>query len=157
MTDEKKKDFTRRLSQCNGGEMIVIEYDIFYAYLEDAENAFELGGPDFKDAIRHCDQVLVRLQNSLNFDYELAGQLFPLYEYARRQLALALATHKRKPMSFAKNVVDKLYTAFVEVAKQDKSEPIMGNTQKVVAGMTYGKTSISEGYENYDRQRGFLA
>ena len=32
MENELKKDFTRRLSQCNSGEMIVIIYDIFFAY-----------------------------------------------------------------------------------------------------------------------------
>ena len=36
MTDEKKKEFTRRLAQCNASEMIVIQYDIFFTYLEDA-------------------------------------------------------------------------------------------------------------------------
>ena len=33
MDNELKKDFTRRLSQCNSGEMIVIIYDIFFAVI----------------------------------------------------------------------------------------------------------------------------
>ena len=75
MTDEKKKEFTRRLAQCNASEMIVIQYDIFFTYLEDAFAVFEAGGEPFKQAIRHADAVLERLQNSLDFKYELAGQL----------------------------------------------------------------------------------
>ena len=31
MDSEQKKGFTRRLSQCNSGEMIVIIYDICFA------------------------------------------------------------------------------------------------------------------------------
>ena len=39
MEDRLKQDFTRRLSQCNKGEMIVILYDIVFAYLDEAKAA----------------------------------------------------------------------------------------------------------------------
>lgn len=158
MTDEKKKEFTRRLSQCNASEMIVIQYDIFYAYLDDALAAFELGGEPFKQAIRHADTVLARLQDSLDFKYDLAKQLYPLYNYSRRQLALALATHKKKPISNASNVMKKLYDAFAQIAAEDTSEPVMHNTQAVYAGYTYGKHSLNEAtIDAADANRGFLA
>ena len=79
MTDEKKKEFTRRLTQCNASEMIVIQYEIFFTYLDDALDAYELGGEPYRMAIRHADAVLVRLQDSLDFKYDLAKQLYPLY------------------------------------------------------------------------------
>lgn len=158
MTDEKKKEFTRRLSQCNASEMIVIEYDIFFSYLDDALAEFEIGGEPFKQAIRHADAVLERLQNALNFKYELAGQLYPLYNYSRRQLALAQATHKKKPISNAGNVMKKLYEAFAQIAAEDTSEPVMHNAQTVYAGYTYGKDSLNEEMIDASSQnRGFLA
>lgn len=158
MTDEKKKEFTRRLTQCNASEMIVIQYDIFFSYLEDATAAFELGGEPFKQAIHHADAVLVRLQDSLDFKYELAGQLYPLYEYSRRQLALARATHKKKPISNARNVMNKLYEAFAAIAAEDHSEPVMHNAEAVYAGYTYGKHALNEAaYDGSQQSRGFLA
>ena len=158
MTDEMKKEFTRRLAQCNSSEMIVIQYDIFFTYLDDALEAFELGGEPFKQAIRHADAVLKRLQDSLNFKYELAGQLYPLYNYSRRQLALAQATHKKKPISNAHNVMRKLYDAFAQIAAEDTSEPVMHNTQAVYAGYTYGRNSLNEQtYGGSQENRGFLA
>lgn len=158
MTDEKKKEFTRRLSQCNSSEMIVIQYDIFFAYLDDAVAAFEEGGEPFKQAIHHADVVLERLQDSLNFKYELAGQLYPLYNYSRRQLALARATHKKKPISNARNVMNKLYDAFVQIAAEDRSEPVMHNTQTVYAGYTYGRNSLNEStVDGSQEKRGFWA
>lgn len=157
MTDEKKKEFTRRLAQCNASEMIVIQYDIFFVYLEDALAAFETGGESFKQAIRHADAVLMRLQDSLNFKYELAKQLYPLYNYSRRQLALAQATHKKKPISNARNVMNKLYDAFAQIAAEDQSEPVMQNTQTVYAGYTYGKHSLNEEtFDGSEQNRGFL-
>lgn len=158
MTDEKKKEFTRRLSQCNASEMIVIQYDIFFAYLDDALQAFEAGGEPFKGAIRHADAVLERLQDSLDFKYELAKQLYPLYNYSRRQLALAQATHKKKPISNARNVMNKLYDAFAQIAAEDTSEPVMHNTQAVYAGYTYGRNSLNEAMIDSSQQnRGFFA
>lgn len=158
MTDEKKKEFTRRLTQCNSSEMIVIEYEIFYAYLDDALEAFELGGEPFKQAIRHADAVLERLQGSLDFKYEIAKQLYPLYNYSRRQLALAQATHKKKPISNARNVMNKLYDAFSKIAAEDTSEPVMHNTEAVYAGYTYGRNSLNEAaFDGTAQSRGFLA
>lgn len=158
MTDEKKKEFTRRLAQCNASEMIVIEYDIFFSYLDDALAEFEIGGEPFKQAIRHADAVLERLQDALNFKYELAGQLYPLYNYSRRQLALAQATHKKKPISNASNVMKKLYDAFAQIAAEDTSEPVMHNAQTVYAGYTYGKHSLNEEMiDDSSQNRGFFA
>ena len=37
----------------------------------------------------------------------------------------------------AEHIMHRLYTSFVEAAKQDKSAPLMKNTQQVYAGMTY--------------------
>lgn len=158
MTDERKKEFTRRLTQCNASEMIVIQYDIFFAYLDDALETFELGGEPFKEAIRHADAVLKNLQDSLNFKYDLAKELYPLYNYSRRQLALAQATHKKKPISNARNVMNKLYDAFSQIAKEDTSEPIMKNTETVYAGYTYGKNCLNEAaFDKMQSSRGFLA
>lgn len=68
MDNELKKDFTRRLSQCNSGEMIVIIYDIFFAYVDDIRQAHCKGDHDGqKDAIRNAQSVLDELIGSLNF------------------------------------------------------------------------------------------
>ncbi len=157
MTYEKKKEFQRRLASCNSSGMIVIEFDIFFEYLKDANEAVEMGGEPFKDAIRHADAVLKRLQDTLDFKYDIATKLFPLYGYARQQLMIAMATKKAKPLSNANNVIKKIYEAFAKIAETDDSPPIMSNTQSVYAGVTYGKGSLNEGIGNMDGSRGFLA
>ena len=157
MTDEKKKEFTRRLTQCNASEMIVIQFEIFFTYLDDALEAYELGGEPYRMAIRHADAVLVRLQDSLDFKYDLAKQLYPLYTYSRRQIALALATHKKKPISNARNVMTKLYDAFAQIAAEDTTGPVMHNTETVYAGYTYGKHALNEAaHDGGSNSRGFL-
>ena len=44
----------------------------------------------------------------------------------------------------AEHIMHRLYTSFVEVAKQDKSAPLMKNTQQVYAGMTYARGAVNE-------------
>ncbi len=157
MTDEKKREFTRRLTQCNASEMIVIEYEIFFAYLEDAIDAYELGGEPYKQAIRSADAVLVRLQEALDFTYEISAQLYPLYAYSRRQIALALALHKKKPIANARKVMERLYDAFARIATEDESAPVMHNAQTVYAGYTYGKHALNETADDgSSKSRGFF-
>ena len=55
----------------------------------------------------------------------------------------------------AEKILRRLYGSFVEVARQDTSEPLMRNTQQVYAGMTYGRASLNENYID-DDQRGFF-
>lgn len=73
MKNELKQDFTRRLSQCNAGEMIVIIYDILFAYLDDVKGAYEEDSHEqMKVAIRRAQNVLDELIHSLNFAYPLS-------------------------------------------------------------------------------------
>ena len=41
-------------------------------------------------------------------------------------------------------MIKNLHDSYESVADSDESEPVMKNTQSVVAGMTYGKNQILE-------------
>ena len=156
MNSELKQDFTRRLSQCNQGGMIVIVYDIFFAYMDDAKNAWEKNDREsFKTGIRNAQRTLDELMQALDLSYELARTLHPLYAYCKEQLAKTLYENRLDRFEEAASIMKKLYSSFVKVAELDTSEPIMSNTQQVYAGMTYGKSSLNENLIN-DNNRGFF-
>ena len=145
MNNELKQDFTRRLSQCNQGGMIVIVYDIFFAYMDDAKNAWEKNDREsFKTAIRNVQRTLDELMQALDLSYEIARTLHPLYAYCKELLAKTLYENRLDRFEEAESIMKKLYSSFVKVAELDTSEPIMSNTQQVYAGMTYGKTALNE-------------
>ena len=48
-----------------------------------------------------------------------------------------------------------LREAFVEVAKSDKSKPLMENTQRVTAGLTYGRNNLIESLGAEETTRGY--
>lgn len=158
MTQEKKQEFTRRLSCCNRGEMVVIMYDILFTYLDDGIQAKEAGNyQEFKRAVELAQQVLRRLMDDLDFSYEIAGSLYAEYQFVNQILSMAVCKNTSQNLQDAKKVLKNLYDAFVEAAHQDTSEPLMGHTQQVVAGMTYQKGSLTETLQGSDSSRGFLA
>ena len=156
MEDRLKQDFTRRLSQCNKGEMIVIMYEIVFAYFEEAKEAHTKNDYSaYKTAIKKATDSIDTLIHALNFAYDISKQLYSLYVYSKRALAKSVYQNKIDGIVEAEDVLKPLYTSFQEVAKSDTSAPLMRNTQKVYAGMTYGRNDLNENYID-TIQRGFL-
>ncbi len=158
MTQEKKQEFTRRLSCCNRGEMIVIMYDILFAYLDEGIQAKEKQDYEgFKSAAGKASQVVNRLMEDLDFSYEISGNLYAEYQFVNKLLAMAVYKNTVQSLRDAQQVLKNLYDAFKEAAQQDTSEPLMQHTQQVVAGMTYQKGSLTETLQGSESSRGFLA
>lgn len=156
MKDSLKQDFQRRLSQCNKGEMIVIMYDIVFAYLDDAKEAHAAGDYEsYKTAVKQAQKAIERLINALDFSYEISRELHRLYVTSRNLLAKAIYQNRTEGIVEAERILKRLYTSFCEAAKSDTSGPLMRNTQSVYAGMTYGKSSLNENLTD-DYNRGFL-
>ena len=89
MESSLKQEFTRRLSQCNHGEMIVIMYDIGFAYMEEAKEAFHAGDYEsYTFAIKCTQDTLDSLIHGLNFKYEISKELHKLYVYAKTSLGV---------------------------------------------------------------------
>lgn len=156
MENHLKQEFTRRISQCNKGELIVIMYDIVFAYMDEAKDEHEKNNYDaYKTAIKKAQNAIDTLIDGLDFSYDVSKQLYPLYMYAKNQLAKAIYQNKTDGILHAEKVLRHLYSSFKEAAKSDTSGPLMRNTQKVYAGITYGKNVLNESYTN-TTQRGFL-
>lgn len=156
MDDSLKQEFTRRLSQCNSGEMIVIMYDIVFAYMEEAKAAHAVNSyEDYKAAVKKSQGAIDTLIGALNFKYPIAKDLHKLYVYAKNCLAKAIYQNRTDGIEEAEKILKRLYASFCEAAKTDTSGPLMRNTQKVYAGMTYGRTALNENCYD-DNHRGFL-
>lgn len=109
-----------------------------------------------KDAIRNAQSVLDELIGSLNFSYPISHNLYKLYMFCKNELSRAMYENRLDGVQEAEHIMHRLYTSFVEVAKQDKSAPLMKNTQQVYAGMTYARGAVNEDYMDVDSHRGFL-
>lgn len=151
-----KQEFTRRLTQCNNGEMIVIMYDIVFAYMEEAKEARQQNSyEEYKLAVKRSQSAIDTLIGALNFKYDIAKDLHKLYVYAKNCLAKAIYQNRLDGLEEAEKILKHLYASFCVVAKTDTSGPLMRNAQQVYAGMTYGRNNLNENCIE-DNHRGFF-
>lgn len=158
MEATQKKEFTRRISNSNRGGLIVVIYDIFFAYAQEAREACEKQDrAAFLDGLRKAQQAVAQLKDSLDFRYSIAKELYPLYQFALGQISACFYRKDTEGLDAAEKVLRNLYAGFVEAAKQDTSEPLMKHAQQVVAGMTYQKGYLTETLQDPSSSRGFFA
>ncbi|MDL2301298.1 flagellar protein FliS [Lachnospiraceae bacterium OttesenSCG-928-D06] len=157
MTKEKKQEFTLRITQANPTEMVVVLYEMTLCYLEEAKNAMETGEwAAYKVMANKTKACLLELTHSLHLEYEIAANLMQLYQYCLDQLSDAGIYNTAEPLEEVYNVLTKLHEAYIQVAKQDNRSTVMQNSQTVYAGLTYGKTNLTENMADQGGNRGFL-
>ena len=156
MDNKLKQEFTRRLSQCNNGEMIVIMYDIVFAYMDEAKDAHGRNSyEEYKAAVRKSQSSIDTLIGALDLKYDIAKDLHKLYVYAKNCLAKAIYQNRLDGLEEAEKILKRLYASFCVAAKTDTSGPLMRNAQQVYAGMTYGRNNLNENCIE-DNHRGFF-
>ena len=158
MTDEAKKEFTLRISQANKTQMVVIIYEILLEHLTDARAAVLAGDKGAKrESINKVRSCINELIGSLHYEYEPAGELLELYVYCSKELVNADMHDSEESLQNMEKVMTALKDAYAVVAKQDNSPAVMGNTQAVYAGLTYGRNTLTENVSDPSGNRGFLA
>ncbi len=156
MKKDKISYFTLRITQSNRSELVVVVYDMVLEYIEDAKECYQTGNIDgFIEETKKARECVGRLMATLDTNYPISLELMQIYIYINKLLITSAI--KKKPQDFdaIKRMIGNLSEAFVEVAKQDNSAPMMGNTQQVYAGLTYGKGTLTESYSNQGSSRGF--
>lgn len=157
MTDERKQEFTLRITQANATGLTVILYEMLLTYIDEAKAACEAKEQNaLQSSIRAARGCLEELMNSLNLSYEIAGNLMSLYLYVNRELLQSQIKKDVQRLVQAEGVIRPLYEAYLEVSAQDASAPLMQNTQTVVAGMTYGRDCLTESMEDQGASRGYF-
>lgn len=156
MTKELKQEYTLRITQANKTQLITILYEMVLLYVDEAQASLEAGQKmEYKSAIRKIRGCMDELTASLNFDYELAHNLMQLYLYINRELVKASTHYEKEHLEHVRLIVGKLHEAYQAIEDQDTSGPVMGNTQTVYAGLTYGRNTLTENIADSLNNRGF--
>lgn len=159
MEKEAIQAYSTRITQANRSELVVITYEIILDEIRCAEQA--LAGEDregFRNGLKKARQFLNELMASLDYQYKISADLMSLYIYTDKQLVAAISEKAAEPLVPAVMVLEKLLGGFREAGKQDTSQPLMLNTQKLYAGLTYGKGHLNETFVSVNEaSRGFKA
>lgn len=156
MTKELKQEFTLRITQANKTQLITILYEMVLLYIDEAKEALSADNrADYKMAVRKIQGCMNELMESLHMEYDLAQRLMQLYLYINRELAQASIHYDREHLEHVRMVIGELQKAYKKIENQDQSGPVMGNSQTVYAGLTYGRGSLMENIADPAANRGF--
>jgi len=157
MTAEQKKEFTRKISQANSSELIVILYDIALVYVKESIRFMEADdGQNAKIQADFAKRCIEEMMLNLHFEYDLATVLHRIYLSMKKSLREGILENKKEKLVSVRENLTSLRNAYAQIVKQDTSAPVMGHTQTVVAGLTYGKHSLNESLVQESSSRGFF-
>lgn len=158
MTDELKKEFTLRITQANSTELIVILYDMILVYIKEAGEFWNKSNKkDYLHSLRKIRNCIGELMESLNLDYKMARDMYSLYVFFLKEIVKAEVKQEGYAyLEGVKPMIESLRNAYNQVALENKSGPIMQNTQTVYAGLTYGRKDVNVNLEQLSN-RGFRA
>jgi flagellar protein FliS len=154
---EKKKEYKERIIAANRSELIVIMYEMLFSYMEDVYAGIDKDEwVEAKEAINHAEAVVRRLIDDLDFNYDIAKELFPLYDFVLRRFAVARIKKSAEPVKQAETILRNLYKGMLDMAAEDNSPALMQNREDMYLGLTYGKNSLNEISTGVNK-RGFYA
>ncbi len=158
MKKEAIHAFTARVTQASRSELTVILYEMILTELSEAEEAFEQGDlQGYERELKRAQKYVSELMATLDYKYAISYDLMSLYLYVNKRIITAIMKRNPDPIDSAKSVLKKLLVGFEGVSKEDKSGPMMRNTQKVYAGLTYGRGTLNETFHDPStKSRGFI-
>ena len=140
MTQDRIAYYTSRFTSESMTGIICAMYELCIEYIEEADTS----GSVNCESARRASKVLSHFKDVLDFSYEISGNLFALYDFCERQIAKAMYTNDPQYLLVAKHIIEELKEAFYEVNKQDTSGSAMKNSQQITAGVTYGRSDLTE-------------
>ncbi len=159
MDSEKLRVYTARITQANRSELVVITYDLIIDSIESAKESFlKEDILNYERELKRVQKLLNELMGSLDYRFPISKDLFQLYSFCNRRVVSAFFKKEPEFLTSVISVIEKLRVGFEGVAKEDNSRPVMANTQKLYAGLTYGRNALDEVFLSANEAfRGFKA
>lgn len=157
MNKDSIQAYSKRIAQANRSELVVITYEIIIENIKIAQEKFE-DKVEFTSVLDKAQSFLRELMVSLDFEYKISYELMSLYIFVNKMLIEAKQKDSIENLPRIQKIMEDLLSSFREVSKQDNSAPLMQNTQKVYAGLTYGRNDVNEtAFAGNEEHRGFRA
>lgn len=156
MNKELVKDFQTRIVNAGRGELLVINYEMLLAQIDDAIESIHLDDDEgFSKSMVNAHKLLRELSSGLDFKYEISKELMSIYIYVNKKFIDASVHHGEKDLIEAAKILTILLEGW-KLTDYEEDGPVITNGQKVYAGLTYGKRNLTETVDT-DINRGFKA
>lgn len=157
MTKEQIKEFTLRTSQANHSGLILILTDMDKIYLDDAIKAYD--AQDLEQYNKYMElarKTHNELMSAMNPNDALGRRVLGILRYIYKCMVSSQVKRKPQDLERCMGMMDTLKVAFEHLHSLDEEGPVMKNTHRVYAGLTYGKGVLNESLGSADySNRGF--
>lgn len=145
MTEEQMNVYKMRIAQAGIAEMTTIMLEMEIQWIRDAVVAYD--GNDKEEFVRctgKAQAVQVELMNVMNMENPVAVDVYSVFAYINKQLIHSKI--KQQPLEFERlaALLEQYHTSFEELVKTDHAGPVMQQSEKVYAGLTYGAGGLVE-------------
>lgn len=158
MNNTVMKDFQNKIVNAGKGDLLMITYDLLFVSLQDAIEAIDNNEDgQFNQSMIRAHRLLRELSDNLDFKYEISRDLMSIYIYINKELIDASLHLDKEPLERSVSVLKLLSDGFEQAGESDDKRPLVGNGQKLYAGLTYGKGTLNETVYGENSSRGFKA
>lgn len=157
MTKEQIQEFTLRTSQANHSGLILVLTDMDKIYINDAITAYDTGDmAQYGKYIGLAKRTHNELMSAFNPKDGLGRRVLNSLRYIYGLLVSSQVKNQPKELDRCIEMLDSLKVGFEHLHEIDTEGPVMKNTHRVYAGLTYGKGVLNESLGNVDySNRGF--
>ncbi len=156
MNKQLVKDFQTRIVNAGRGELLIINYEMLLAQIDDAIEAIREGDDEeFSKAMVNSHKLLRELSSGLDFQYDISKELMSIYIYVNKKFIDASINQSESDLVEAGKILGILLEGW-KLTDYDEDAPVITNGQKVYAGLTYGRRNLNETVDT-DINRGFKA
>lgn len=139
METSQKKEFQNRIAVAGRKELLLIHYEMILAELDMIDLTIQAENDEkFRQSISLTQEMVKKLVESLDFNYELSQDLFRVYEKINKHLIEIKRNKNRSLLANIREHIVGLKEAFAEIKSTEES-PLIQNSETVYAGLTYGK------------------
>jgi flagellar protein FliS len=145
MTAEQMNVYKMRISQAGIAELTLIMLEIEMQWIKEAVEAYKEQKEElYLDSLKKAQSTQIELMNVMNMRNSVAVDVYSVFVYINKMLIES--TIKRKPMDLERCVgmLEKFYKSFSAIAGTDNGGPVMEQSEKIYAGLTYGAGGLVE-------------
>ncbi len=113
------KEFQNRIVNASQGDLVIINYEMLMAELDDATMKFdEEDSVGFVKCMKQATRLLRELSDNLDFQYEISKDLMSLYIFINKKFVEASQKNSKRPIESAKDVLNVLLLGWQQAAKK---------------------------------------
>ncbi|WP_113672799.1 flagellar export chaperone FliS [Vallitalea guaymasensis] len=158
MVEDTVKTYQNKIINANREQLLIITYELFMSEIDKSIEAINNEDEDtFNQCMTKVHKLHRELTDTLDMSYEISRYLLSLYIYMNKKLIEASIQFNIEPLTEVKKLANILLDGFKEAAKGQNSKLLIKNSQKLYAGLTYGKGTLNETIINEVESRGFKA